>query len=154
MAVADGSRPLGAFTFEASGTRIGGGPAVPVNATSGTTGPEESGLEIEVRVGPHDYDRLSVTFTLPEGIVPASSTLVGAIVGKQWQARYVNLPREGLVWRATLPPEAGTDPIEGEVWLARPELPGGETPAWLQRENVTWQPGSVTVLPIRLGFSS
>ena len=81
----------------------------------------------------------------------------------------MNVPPDGLTWRATVPPSQG-DALEAtEVWLAVPDLPGADAtsgvPSWLSRERTAWHTTAVTVVgvapdevsapqPSRLGVST
>src|SRR5690606_2194526 len=58
------------------------------------------GANLELRLGPHDLSRLTAVFALPAPVVPTFTSLPGRTREGRWQARHVNVPREGLTWRA------------------------------------------------------
>src|SRR5690606_13706090 len=148
-AESDPWRPAGAFAFEAEVPPAETPP--PARVTAQVTRRSDA-ADIEVTIGAHDLDRLTVRFVTPEAVVPTYTSLPGRTREGRWQARHVNVPREGLTWRATVPPSQGDDLANVEVWLSRPDLPGAEppanVPAWLSRERTAWATTSVTVLGV------
>ncbi len=149
-AVADDPwRPPGAFVFEAEVPPAGAAP--PARVTARVTHRNDA-ADVEVSIGPHNLDRLTVRFVTPEAVVPTFTSLPGRTRDGRWQARHVNVPREGLTWRATVPPSQADALADVEVWLSRPDLPGAEPPAnvpsWLSRERTAWTTTSVTVVGV------
>lgn len=141
--------PAGAYVFEGNVAPVTSDP--PARVTALVTR-HDAGADVEVTVGAHALDRLSVAFVLPEAIVPTSTSLPGRTVRGRWRASHVNVPHEGLTWRATVPPSQA-DVLDGtQVWLSQPGVPGGEPPtglpSWLTRERTAWAASTVTVVGV------
>jgi hypothetical protein len=156
----DGSdrwRPRGAFVFGAPVEPPADEP--PAQVTSRVTERADgAGVDVEIAIAPHDHERLAADFVLPDGLVPVSSTLAGGVNRRQWRARHLNVPREGIVWKAVLPVDQAGRFDDIQVWLLRPTLPGAAlpslTPPWLSRERTAWTTEAVTIVPVVPGLSS
>lgn len=110
----------------------------------------DEGADIEVTIAAHSFDRLSTAFVLPESVVPTQTSLPGRTSYGHWRATHVNVPREGLTWRATVPAGQGPSLDETSVWFAHPGVPGGDAtglPAWLSRERTAWNAMTLTMVP-------
>lgn len=144
-------RPAGAFVFEGEVAAPAADAAVPARVTARVLRRNET-ADVEVTVGPHDLERLSAAFVLPDAVVPTFSSLPGRTRDGRWQARHVNVPHEGLTWRGTVPASQADALGAVEVRLSRPELPGaeppGNVPSWLSRERTAWTTASVTVMGV------
>lgn len=137
----------GAFVFE--GRVSPRDTATPARVTSFVTR-RTDGVDLEAAISAHQHERLSVSFVLPEATVPTATSLPGRSVRGRWQATFVNVPREGLTWRATVPPSQGDALAATEVWMSVPELPGADAatglPSWLSRERTAWNTAAITVV--------
>jgi hypothetical protein len=96
---------------------------------------------------------LAIAFVLPEGVIPARSTLPGVPRLGRWTATYIAPPRDGVLWRASflkVPPER-----LHEVRLAVTDFgfPGGggwqRLPAWLPQEHAVWTATATWVVAVR-----
>lgn len=141
--------PAGAYVFEGRVAPVRSDP--PARVTAVVTRHNE-GADVEVTVAAHTRERLSATFVLPEATVPTSTSLPGRTVRGRWRATHVNVPREGLTWRATVPPSQADVLSRTHVWLSEPGVPGGEPPsglpAWLSRDRTAWSASTVTVVGV------
>ncbi len=141
--------PRGAFVFEGQVASSAGEP--PARVTSLVTR-HSQGADLEVTIAAHAHERLSVAFSLPEATVPTSSSLPGRTSLGRWRAVHVNVPPEGLTWRATVPPSQADALAAAEVWMVHPGLPGGDPstglPAWLSRDRTAWATTSLTVVGV------
>ncbi|BCS35879.1 aminopeptidase [Luteitalea sp. TBR-22] len=110
--------------------------------------------DVEITVTPSSPEWQTMAIVLPEDIVPTRSTLPGRTTGGRWQAWHTNVPKDGLVWRATVPASQADRLAGTEVWLARFSLPdarpGSRVPAWLETAHTAWMTQHVVLLPIAL----
>ena len=103
----------------------------------------EGDADLEITVTPAAGDWRSVTFVLPEAVVPTRSTLVGRTQRGRWRARVTTLPGGGLTWRATVPASQADRLSKTELWVGSSLLPGhtpdSRLPAWLQTPHTSWR---------------
>jgi hypothetical protein len=126
------------FVFRAAGPALG--PA-PVEIAGFTAGAVDGGSEVSFTVVPR-APGLAIAFVLPEGLVPARSSLPGVRRLGRWTATYLAPPREGVAWRASfrdVPPERLR---EVRVAVTDFGFPGGDgwqrLPAWLPQDRAVW----------------
>ena len=126
------------FVFRTAGPSIG---PVPVALRDFAVAPLEAGHELTLAVVPARR-ALTVAFVLPEGIVPARTSLPGVIRLGRWTATFVAVPAAGILWRASfsgVPPERLR---EVRVVVTEGGVPGGEgwqrLPPWLPRATAAW----------------
>jgi hypothetical protein len=125
------------FVFRAKGPSLG--PA-PIAIAALTAEPLAAGTELAVTVVPRDPG-LTISFVLPDGLVPARSNLPGVVRRGRWTATYVAPTPEGVVFRAGF---AGTDPgrLRDLRVVATAMGPGDgsgwQPPAWLPQSHTAW----------------
>ena len=88
------------FVFRTAGPALG---AAPVAIGEFTTRPVTAGTELTLSLIPGRAG-VAVSFVLPEGLVPARSSLPGAMRLGRWTATYLAPPADGLQWRASFRP--------------------------------------------------
>ena len=130
----------------------------PVTAT-GSLRREQDGASIEINVVPR-RPGLAVVFSLPPGVVPEQTSLVGRQAsGGPFTARYAALPPEGVTFHADIGRsdadrlESGAGEPRATVLAIAPGLPGAAwptLPSWLPRERVVWQARSYFAIPVPL----
>ena len=125
------------FVFRAKGPSLG--PA-PIAIGALTAEPLAAGTELAVTVVPRDPG-LTISFVLPDGLLPARSNLPGAVRRGRWTATYVAPTPEGVVFRAGF---AGADPgrLRDLRVVATATGPGDgsgwQPPAWLPQSHTAW----------------
>ncbi len=107
---------------------------------------------------------LTVTFRLPEGVVPEETNLAGAQPeGSPFIATYVALPPGGITLRARVGSsdarrlESGELEATAEVLANANGLPGATWPAlpgWLPREHIAWHARSYYVIAVPLTMAT
>jgi hypothetical protein len=130
----------------------------PVTAT-GSLRREQDGASIEINVVPRQPG-LAVVFSLPPGVVPEQTSLVGRQAsGGPFTARYAALPPEGVTFHADISRgdadrlESGAGEPRAAVLAIAPGLPGAAwptLPGWLPQGHVVWQARSYFAIPVRL----
>ena len=85
------------FVFRATGIPLG---AVPADLAGFSIKPFEGGTEVALTIIPKRKS-LAISFVLPAGAVPLTSTFPGAERLGQWTATFIAPPAEGIAWRAT-----------------------------------------------------
>ena len=100
-----------------------------------------AGTELMMTVVPR-APGLTVAFMLPEGIVPARTSLPGLVWRGRWRAAYVGVPMAGLTWRASFKSGSESALPSAAAVVSSPRFPGGEgwqsLPAWLPQEHAVW----------------
>jgi hypothetical protein len=135
------------FVFRTTGPPLG--PA-PIQMAGFAVQPVAAGLELTVTAVPR-RPGLAVSFVLPLGLVPARSSLPGALRLGRWTATYIAVPADGIAWRAAF---ASTDAArlrEARVVVTDFGFPGGEgwqrLPAWLPQDRMVWTATATWVVP-------
>jgi hypothetical protein len=111
--------------------------------------PIAAGTELTMTITPQ-APGLTAAFVLPEGVQPSRSSLPGIVVRGHWRAAYINVPPDGLTWRASFKTglESRLPATQAVIWSAR--IPGGggwqSLPAWLPQEHVVWDVNAAWVL--------
>ena len=130
----------------------------PVTATGLLTRARD-GASIEINVVP-GRPGLAVVFSLPPGVVPEQTSLVGRQPAEgPFTARYAALPPEGVTFHAEISRsdadrlESGAGESRASVLAIAPGLPGAAWPAlpgWLPQGHVVWQARSYFAIPVPL----
>lgn len=126
------------FVFRATGIPIG---PVPADVAGFTIKPFEGGAEVSITIVPRNKS-LAISFVLPAGIAPLTSSFPGAERLGQWTATFVAPPPEGIAWRATFS-SADAARLRGlRVAIADSGFPGGggwqRLPDWLPQDHTVW----------------
>ncbi len=134
------------FVFRAAGPSLG---AAPASIGAFEVKPLADGSQLSISVIPREPG-LMVTFVLPAGIMPARSSLPGAVRLGRWAATFVAVPAEGIAWEANLrTPPASLEDVRVAVTSSR--FPGGTgwqgLPAWLPQDAAVWSGNATWVLP-------
>ena len=115
----------------------------PASITTFTTAPaaESGGTTMTLAVVPRE-PALSISFVLPQGIVPARSNFPGVVRQGRWTASYSAPPPEGIAWQASFA-AATAEQLKGlRVAVTASGLPGApgwqRLPAWLPQERAVW----------------
>ncbi len=123
-------------------------PPADVRATLSDDALGRTALEIVVA----GREPFAARVVLPEGVVPAESTLAGRITDGRWTGMYVAPPPPGLNVKMTfdkLRPGALDNTV---VVVTVTGLPGGtgrlRLPEWLPQERATWWARSQFILPV------
>lgn len=134
------------FVFRTAGPSLG---AAPVDIAGFTARAVEGGSEVSFTVVPRTPG-LAIAFVLPEGLVPARSSLPGVPRLGRWTATYLAPPRDGVAWRASfrdVPPERLRDV---RVAVTDFGFPGGggwqRLPAWLPQDHAVWSANATWVV--------
>ena len=126
------------FVFRTAGPPLG--PA-PIDIGGFTAKAVEGGAELSFTVVPRTPG-LALAFVLPEGLVPARTSLPGVVRLGRWTATYLAAPPDGIVWRASF--RAATPERLRQVRLAVTDFgfPDGKgwqrLPDWLPQERAVW----------------
>jgi hypothetical protein len=149
-AMAPASIPWGrySFPFVFRATLPALGPA-PASVTSFAVEPLADGAQIALAIAPREPG-LTFTFILPEGVIPARSSLPGIIRLGRWTATFVAVPAEGIAWHASFrTPPAILQNLRIAVTSSR--FPGGTgwqgLPVWLPQDTAVWSSNATWVLP-------
>ncbi len=134
------------FVFRATGPTLGPAPA----AISGfTVEPLAAGTEVTVTVVPHTQG-LALSFVLPQGLVPARSSLPGVVRLGRWTATYVAPPTGGIAFRASFGTIDRARHRDLRVVVTDFGFSGGQgwqrLPAWLPQERAVWSVAATWVL--------
>jgi hypothetical protein len=134
------------FVFRTTGPGLG---APPVAIGEFTTTPVTAGTELTMSVIPSRAGG-AVSFVLPEGVVPARSSLPGAMRLGRWTATYLAPPAEGVQWRASFRPGM-SERLQGVlVAVTESGFPGGSgpqrLPAWIPQERAVWTTSATWVI--------
>ena len=134
------------FVFRTAGPALG---AAPVAIGEFTTRPVTAGTELTLSLIPGRAG-VAVSFVLPEGVVPARSSLPGAMRLGRWTATYLAPPADGLQWRASFRPGMA-ERLEGVlVAVTESGFPGGSgpqrLPGWVPQERAVWTTSATWVL--------
>ena len=134
------------FVFRATCPRLGPAPAA---VTSFAVEPLADGAQMSLAIAPREPG-LTFTFILPEGVIPARSSLPGIIRLGRWTATFVAVPAEGIAWHASFrTPPAVLQNLRIAVSSSR--FPGGTgwqgLPAWLPQDTAVWSSNATWVLP-------
>jgi hypothetical protein len=85
---------------------------------------------------------IAVSFVLPRGVMPARSSLPGALRLGQWSATYIAPPAEGIVWRASFAAGAAARLPDLRVVVTESGFPGGtgwqRLPDWIPQDHAVW----------------
>jgi hypothetical protein len=135
------------FVFRTTGPSLG---AAPLEIAGFTIKPVAAGTEVTLTAVPR-RPGLAVSFVLPAGIVPARSSLPGALRLGRWTATFVAPTADGIAWRASF---SGVDAgrlRDVRVAVTDFGFPGGSgwqrLPAWLPQERAVWNPAATWVVP-------
>jgi hypothetical protein len=134
------------FAYRAATTRQMNAPPADVKARW-IDGSDGSPI-FEITIVPRDA--VSARIVLPPGVVPASTTLAGAVTDTQWTGTYFAIPTSGLVARFTFPGSTRAALDDTTVVLFMAGLPGGRgpyrLPGWLQTDTAFWQARTVVIV--------
>ncbi|CAN5768942.1 hypothetical protein BH18ACI5_BH18ACI5_22270 [soil metagenome] len=139
---ASGAVPWGAlrepFVFSASAPAIAPPPAA---ITAFAVSDVEGGIEVSSTVVPSGSG-LAVSFILPEGAIPARSSLPGVVRAGRWTAVYLAAPADGVVFRASFSGVTAERLRQTLVTVTSARLPGGtgwqQLPSWLPQDRTVW----------------
>jgi len=126
------------FVFRASGIPLG---AVPADIAGFTIKPFEGGSEVSVTIIPRRRS-LAISFVLPAGLTPLTSSFPGAERLGQWTATFIAPPPEGIAWRATFRSADAARLRDLRVAVTDSGFPDGQgwqrLPDWLPQEHTVW----------------
>jgi len=126
------------FVFRATGIPLGPAPA---DVAGLTIKPFEGGSEVSVTIVPRSKS-LAISFVLPAGVSPLTSSFPGAERLGQWTATFIAPPPEGIAWRATFSSGDATRLRGLRVAITDSGFPGGtgwqRLPQWLPQEHTVW----------------
>jgi hypothetical protein len=126
------------FVFRATGIPLG---PVPADVAGFTIKPFEGGAEASITIVPRNKG-LAISFVLPAGIAPLTSSFPGAERLGQWTATFIAPPPDGIAWRATFS-SADAARLRGlRVAITDAGFPGGSgwqrLPDWLPQDHAVW----------------
>jgi hypothetical protein len=134
------------FVFRTAGPALG--PA-PLEITEFTLQPVAAGTELTVSAVPH-HPGVAVAFVLPQGVVPARTSLPGALRLGQWTATYVAPPADGITWHASFPAASSAQVPAMRVVVTESGFPGGagwqRLPDWVPQDRAVWSASASWVL--------
>jgi hypothetical protein len=134
------------FVFRAAGPALGAAPAA---IGEFAIEPLTAGTELTMSVIPSRAGA-AVSFVLPEGVVPARSSLPGATRLGRWTATYLAPPADGVQWRASFRPGMAERLAGVLVAVTESGFPGGSgpqrLPGWLPQERAVWTTSATWVL--------
>jgi hypothetical protein len=135
------------FVFRAMGPSLGPAPA---DIARFTVTPVQAGVELTLTVVPLRRG-LAISFVLPVGIVPARSSLPGALRLGRWVAAFIAPPAEGVSWHASFAGIDGTRLRDVVLAITDAGFPDGTTwqrlPAWVPGERTVWSGAATWVVP-------
>ncbi|MEP6918732.1 MAG: M28 family peptidase, partial [Acidobacteriota bacterium] len=139
---ADSSVPWGRlaypFVFRTTGPSLG--PA-PIEIAGFALQPVAAGMELTLTAVPR-RPGLAVAFVLPPGVVPARSSLPGALRLGRWTATFIAAPADGVAWRAAFASPDAARLRDVRVAVTDFGFPGGtgwqRLPAWLPQDRMVW----------------
>lgn len=139
------------FVFRTTGQSLG--PA-PMAVAGFVIQPLADGIEMRVTAVPNEPG-LRVSFVLPEGIVPARSSLPGIRRLGRWTATYIAPPPDGIVWQASFRGVSTERLRDTKIAVTSYGFPGGagwqRLPAWLPQTTAVWSPTATWVVPAASG---
>ena len=134
--------------FVFSGTALPLGPA-PAQITSYRVRDVTGGQELAIAVTSREPG-VSVAFVLPDGVIPARSSLPGVRRLGRWTAIYIAPPTEGVAFRASFTGVSEERLRQTRVTVSSSRLPGGSgwqsLPAWLPQDRTVWAARTTWVL--------
>ncbi len=134
------------FVFRTTGPGLG---APPMAIGEFTTRPVTAGTELTISMIPSRPGG-AVSFILPEGLVPARSSLPGALRLGRWTATFLAPPAEGVQWRASFRPGMSERLQQVLVAVTESGFPGGSgpqrLPAWIPQERAVWTTSATWVI--------
>lgn len=135
------------FVFRTTGPALGPPPAA---ITSSASTPVAAGSELAITVVPARRG-IALSFVLPAGVIPARTSLPGALRLGRWTATFIAPPAEGLVWRAAFGTTGagqlqGVQVVATEASLAEAAA-GTGLPQWLPQDRAVWSAAATWVLP-------
>ena len=140
--------------FVFSGTALALGPA-PAQITSYRVRDVTGGQELAIAVASREPG-VSVAFVLPDGVMPARSSLPGVRRLGRWTAIYIAPPAEGVAFRASFTGVSEERLRQTRVTVSSSRLPGGSgwqsLPAWLPQDRTVWTARATWVLPNPVPF--
>jgi hypothetical protein len=126
------------FVFRTAGPPLG---PPPLEISNFSIRPVAAGTEVTVAVTPR-RPGIAVSFVLPRGVMPARSSLPGALRLGQWSATYIAPPAEGIVWRASFAAGAAARLPDLRVVVTESGFPGGtgwqRLPDWIPQDHAVW----------------
>lgn len=139
------------FVFRTTGQSLG--PA-PMAVAGFVIQPLADGIEMRVTAVPNEPG-LRVAFVLPEGIVPARTSLPGFRRLGRWTATYIAPPPEGIVWQASFRGVSTERLRDTKIAVTSYGFPGGagwqRLPAWLPQTTAVWSATATWVVPAASG---
>lgn len=134
------------FVFRTTGIPLG---PVPADIAGFTITPFEGGSEASVTIVPRRRS-LAVSFVLPAGLTPLTSTFPGAARLGQWTATFIAPPSEGIAWRATFRAADAARLRDLRVAVTDSGFPDGQgwqrLLPWLPQEHTVWSATATWVL--------
>ncbi len=134
------------FVFRTAGPALGPAPAA---ITGLITKPVAAGSEVTMTVVPSRRG-IALSFVLPPGVVPARSSLPGALRLGRWAATFVAPPADGIVWRASFGAGAAASLAAIEVVASESGIAdaagSAPLPAWLPQDRAVWSATASWVL--------
>jgi hypothetical protein len=137
------------FVFRTNGPPLG---PPPVAIGSVTEQPVTDGVELSVTVVPRQPG-VTVSFILPEGVMPARSNLAGTQRLGRWAATYVALPPDGVAFRAGVGAAHAGRLRDLKILATTYGFPTGTgwqaLPEWLPQEFCVWSGAASWVLSLQ-----
>src|SRR5262245_24656084 len=134
------------FVFRATGIPLG---PVPADIAGFTIKPFEGGAEVSVTMIPKRRS-LAMSFVLPAGVTPLTSSFPGAERLGQWTATFIAPPPEGIAWRAPFHSADAARLRDLRVAVTDAGFPDGNgwqrLPDWLPQEHTVWAATATWVL--------
>ena len=126
------------FVFRATGIPLGPSPA---QVAGFTIKPFEGGAEVSATIIPRRRS-LAISFVLPAGLTPLTSSFPGAERLGQWTATFIAPPPEGIAWRSTFSAADARRLRDLRIAITDSGFPDGNgwqrLPDWLPQEHTVW----------------
>ncbi len=126
------------FVFRTTGIPLG---PVPADIAGFTIKPFEGGSEVSVTIIPRRRS-LAISFVLPTGVTPLTSSFPGAERLGQWTATFIAPPPEGIAWRATFRSADAARLRDLRLAITDSGFPNGNgwqrLPDWLPQDHTVW----------------
>jgi hypothetical protein len=123
----------------------------PPLTAEGTIDASAEGADVQVRIGVTEPGSL-VFVTLPNGVVPIRSSLVGRVREGTWTAAYAAAPVGTVVFTASFRAADVPRLVGIRAGLRTPVLPGATEqtglPGWLPVEHASWDTRAVHLVPV------
>jgi hypothetical protein len=139
------------FVFRTTGPALG---PVPAAIAGFGLQPLSGGTQLSVTVVPKEPG-LTLAFILPEAVIPARSSLPGAVRLGRWTAVYAAPPADGVTFEASFLKTTPEQLRDVRVGVIAHGFPGGtgwqRLPGWIPQERTVWSATATWVLPAATG---